>query len=213
MSLSNEQKLHMPVNPKVDHSDLCLLAYKFLKANNFGVVFRDGFKAFTSTGEQPDALGFRSNTSCLIEVKVSRADFLADRKKPFRIDPALGVGKWRFYLSPPDVISIQDLPPGWGLLTVISGRVKKVSGWPPNSQWNKAPFSDQTNTIAEQEIMYSALRRMQIHGHLDSIYDGLYGRCSVCHSLLTSDYLTHPSKGRICKTRCSNPDSNLPITG
>lgn len=33
------------------------------------------------TYEHPDALGFRNGASCLIEVKCSRSDFLAARKR------------------------------------------------------------------------------------------------------------------------------------
>ena len=37
------------------------------------------------SGEMPDAIGWkRANHSVLVECKVTRADFLADRGKPFR---------------------------------------------------------------------------------------------------------------------------------
>lgn len=62
------------------HRELCQIAYKFLKRNGFKVCFHDRFIAVTSTGEQPDAMGFRNSASCLIEAKCSRADLLADRK-------------------------------------------------------------------------------------------------------------------------------------
>ncbi|TGG51058.1 hypothetical protein DAH22_00035 [Escherichia coli] len=98
------------------HRELCQIAYKFLKRNGFKVCFHDRFIAVTSTGEQPDAMGFRNSASCLIEAKCSRADLLADRKKRFRKNPSLGMGDWRFFISEPGIISIEDLPPGWGLL-------------------------------------------------------------------------------------------------
>lgn len=112
------------------HRELCQIAYKFLKRNGFKVCFHDRFIAVTSTGEQPDAMGFRNSASCLIEAKCSRADLLADRKKRFRKNPSLGMGDWRFFISEPGIISIEDLPPGWGLLHVVNGRVRKVHGWP-----------------------------------------------------------------------------------
>lgn len=65
------------------HRELCQIAYKFLKRNGFKVCFHDRFVAVTSTGEQPDAMGFRNSASCLIEAKCSRADLLADRKSVF----------------------------------------------------------------------------------------------------------------------------------
>ena len=67
-------------HPKT-HRELCELACRFLRNNGFKVVFGDCFHAWTPCGEHPDALGFRNGASCLIEVKCSRSDFLADRKK------------------------------------------------------------------------------------------------------------------------------------
>lgn len=63
-----------------EHNDLCLKAVKFLKNNGFAVSFDDRFQAATGTGELPDAIGFRNGVSVVIEVKVSRSDFLADKK-------------------------------------------------------------------------------------------------------------------------------------
>lgn len=69
------------------HDELCQIAYQFLKRNGFKVCFHDRFVAVTSTGEQPDAMGFRNFASCLIEAKCSRADLLADRKKTLPTAP------------------------------------------------------------------------------------------------------------------------------
>ncbi len=71
-------------HPKT-HRELCELACRFLRNNGFKVVFGDRFHAWTPCGEHPDALGFRNGASCLIEVKCSRSDFLADRKKGKRL--------------------------------------------------------------------------------------------------------------------------------
>lgn len=154
------------------HDDLCLIAHKYLSKNGFGVVFHDKFKAVTHTGEQPDCLGFRSGVSCLIECKTTRSDFLADRKKRFRQNPELGLGDWRFMLTPKGLISVEELPVGWGLLETCGNRMLKVSGWPGNTGWiNDKPFKG--NKQAECDYMYSALRRMEIRGHLKEIYDGM----------------------------------------
>ncbi|MEX5769101.1 hypothetical protein AB4Y55_25480 [Serratia nematodiphila] len=167
----------MPANelkPALTHSELCLIAERFLRNNGFSVAFHDRFVAAVSTGEQPDAIGFRNLASCLIEAKCSHGDFLADRKKRFRIQPELGMGDWRFFICEPGLIRIDELPEGWGLLNVKSGRVYKVHGWPGNAMWctNKnKPF--RANKQAECDYMYSALRRMQIRGHLKEVYDGL----------------------------------------
>lgn len=73
--------------------------------------------------EVPDAIGWRALAyggmgSTVVEVKVSRADFLADRKKPHRRDPSRGLGRFRYYLAPEGLIDPAELPPRWGLLEV-----------------------------------------------------------------------------------------------
>jgi hypothetical protein len=114
--------------------------------------------------------GFRNGSSCLIEAKASRADFLADRKKRFRIRPEMGMGDWRFFICEPGIISVEELPEGWGLLHAKGSRVHKVHGWPGNTAWySHKPF--QANKQAECDFMYSALRRMQIRGYLPEVYD------------------------------------------
>jgi len=50
----------------------------WLRKNGFSVVETE----LTCFGcrEQPDVLGFRSSCSAMVEVKISRSDFLADKK-------------------------------------------------------------------------------------------------------------------------------------
>jgi hypothetical protein len=147
-------------------------AERWLKSRNCGVVFNDKFKAVTYSGEQPDSLGFRTNCSILIECKASRSDFLADFKKRFRKNPRLGVGDWRFYMSLPGVIKVEDLPDGWGLLWAHTNRIEQVHGIPANTMYEShKPFIG--NKSDEVRLMYSALRRVQIRGHFDCIYDKL----------------------------------------
>ncbi|EES2921650.1 hypothetical protein FQB88_002911 [Escherichia coli] len=72
-------------------------------------------------------------------------------------------------------ISVEDLPAGWGLLHVVNGRVRKVHGWPKgNCCWGNPddkPFTG--NKQVECDYMLSALRRMELRGHLNEIYDGV----------------------------------------
>ncbi|WP_244495829.1 hypothetical protein [Escherichia coli] len=90
-------------------------------------------------------------------------------------NPSLGMGDWRFFISEPEIISVEDLPPGWGLLHVVNGRVRKVHGWPRgNCCWGNPddkPFTG--NKQVECDYMLSALRRMELRGHLNEIYDGV----------------------------------------
>ena len=75
----------------------------------------------------PDVIGFTSDTSYLIEVKVSRSDFLADRKK-WHQSRGLSAGNYRWYLAPPGLLCTEDLPHGWGLLEPQGTRMKIVRG-------------------------------------------------------------------------------------
>jgi hypothetical protein len=79
----------------------------------------------TSAVETPDAIGWAigGRFSILVEVKVSRADFRKDLRKPFRVRPERGVGQWRYYLAPAGLISAEELPERWGLLERAGGRI------------------------------------------------------------------------------------------
>lgn len=152
------------------HQQLVLRAEKWLKTQGCGFVIRDPFRC--SNTEQPDAIGWRSGVSILIEVKVSRADFLADKKKVFRRHPEQGMGVWRFYLAPDGMLTAEHMPNGWGLLGATKKTINHVHNIPPNTCWfTKAPFVP--NLKAEQVMMISALRTMELRGHLSDIYEGI----------------------------------------
>lgn len=67
--------------------------------------------------ERCDAILFDSNSSYMIETKISRSDFLADAKKPHR-NSGCGIGHYRYYACPEGLISPDELPPKWGLIYV-----------------------------------------------------------------------------------------------
>ena len=154
----------------ITHTGLVERAEKWLQNTvNCGVVFNDSFRAATLSGECPDAIGFRAGISILVECKASRSDFLADKKKSFRANPEMGIGDWRFYMCPPGVINIEDLPDDWGLLWVTGKTVRKIHGYPANTRWFVKPFTG--NRDAELRYMYSALRRLTINGHFNTVYE------------------------------------------
>lgn len=128
----------------------------------------------TVSGEVPDAIGWRNGgrVTILVECKVTRSDFLADMRKPFRVTPAKGVGDWRFYLSPPGIIEPDDLPEGWGLLHVAGRKICAVKGLPiGNCSWGETPF---VGAKEEETVMLvSALRRLNVRGLLHHIYERL----------------------------------------
>ena len=107
------------------HTELVERAGKWLKSFGCSVVLCE-LTAATTHGEIPDAIGWKSGRSILIECKTSRADFLTDKKKPFRQHPEDGLGANRLYMCQEGLIQKDDLPVGWGLLWVSGKRVKRI---------------------------------------------------------------------------------------
>jgi len=85
--------------------------------------------------EIPDAIGWISGSSFLIECKASRSDFLRDKTKRSRKFSEIGLGNYRFYMAEPNLIKPEELPEGWGLLEVhpriVRRRVhaRRFGGW------------------------------------------------------------------------------------
>ncbi|MBI2680183.1 MAG: hypothetical protein HYX25_04135 [Candidatus Solibacter usitatus] len=108
----------------------------------------------TAADENPDVIGWASGAgSVLIECKATRLDFLRDGKKSVRRNPRTGMGHRRYYLCPPDVIQVKDLPAKWGLLWVTQREVvvmREARGYP------------ERNLLAEVRFLSSMLRRAQI---------------------------------------------------
>lgn len=164
------------------HQQLIPIAYKWiLKNGSCGVAFKE-LKAHTN--ECADAIGFGSGAfSVLVEVKISRSDFLADKNKSFRKNPKEGMGTERYYMCPTGLIKLTDLPLGWGLIYVsIDGKAKLVHR--PVQEYSmeahgktykmNRTYQHEKNIQAEHALMYSALRRLHIKGHIESIYDKQY---------------------------------------
>jgi hypothetical protein len=149
--------------PSELHENLCQKGVFWLKKNGFGVAAMNVW-AFGSR-ERVDCIGYRQQCSAMIEVKVSRSDFLADKKKPER--QSGGVGTYRFYLTPPGLIDVADLPSGWGLLEVAGKAVQMVHGptgniWPSTenaagSDWER--FVHAPCGLAERSILYTIARK------------------------------------------------------
>ena len=148
------------------HDQLVLRAERWLISQGCGFAIRAPFKSWVS--EQPDAIGWRESVSLLVEVKVSRSDFLADNKKATRAEPGTGMGNWRFYFCPPQLILIDEVPEGWGLIWASPNKVIQTFGVPSNTNWFKFPFV--ANESAEKIFLASALRRYAKNGRLAEIY-------------------------------------------
>lgn len=79
------------------------------------IVFTDHA---SSSREFPDAIGWFAggSGSIVIEAKATKSDFRADGRKSFRRAQHRGTGAYRYYLTPPGLVSIDDVPELWGLL-------------------------------------------------------------------------------------------------
>lgn len=110
-----------------NHKDLCKLACVWLQRGKAQYSHGCEF-AVSEVGnghEIADAIGFKDipdhslgYNSVLIEVKVSRSDFLADSKKKHRVYGANSLGDLRYYMVPEGLIKPDEVPYGWGLLYV-----------------------------------------------------------------------------------------------
>jgi hypothetical protein len=108
----------------VTHSQLVEKAVQWLRAYRCGMVLSEQSCA---NGEMPDAIGWkRPCHSVLVECKISRADFFADREKPFRKQSKLGMGCERYYLTPRALLRQDELPAGWGLLEYYDRQVIQI---------------------------------------------------------------------------------------
>ena len=108
-----------------NHRELCFRAGRWLLNNKqCHVVLVE--KGCGSVKEMPDAIGWCGRESMLVEVKVSRSDFLTDKKKTFRHD-GTGMGNYRYYMTPKGLLTKDDLPDKWGLVEVSkAGRTRIV---------------------------------------------------------------------------------------
>lgn len=149
------------------HADLVDLGARWAKRQGFPVVTTEIRAA--GSREEPDVLAFRGQCSLLIEAKTSRGDFLADFKKPERIAAQGGLGVYRLYLCPAELLGLDDIPPKWGLLWARGQRIEQIrmpkgNIWPGYSEASRYPdtwglFAHAPDHTAERAVMYSIARR------------------------------------------------------
>jgi len=146
------------------HPQLVQKAVRWLRGYRCGVILSEQACA---SGEMPDAIGWKGAChSVLVECKISRVDFLADRTKPFRMSPEKGVGCERFYLAPAGLIELKELPNGWGLLECRAGKIEIAT-----------PSAKNLRTAAgfrcEMNLLLASLRRVEVRIEPQSITEFL----------------------------------------
>jgi hypothetical protein len=139
----------------VSHPTLVAKAVEWLRTRyRCGIILSEQYCA---TGEVPDAIGWKGSCqSVIVECKVSRNDFLADALKPFRQKSHEGLGCERFYLAPAGLISIAELPAGWGLLEYARREVRVVKKPPRKS------LRTEIGLMKEMNLLLASLRRVEI---------------------------------------------------
>jgi hypothetical protein len=153
-----------PESALMTHAQLVEKAVRWLRGYGCGVVLSE---QACVNGEMPDAIGWKHEChSVLVECKVTRGDFLADRDKPFRRKPERGVGSERFYFAPPALVKVEELPAGWGLLEYRRGRIEMVQRSAKNLR-GAAGFRYEMN------LLLASLRRVEVRIEPQSITDFL----------------------------------------
>lgn len=136
------------------HAQLVSKAVQWLRRYGCGIVLSE--QACVS-GEVPDAIGWKGACrSILVECKLTRSDFLADRAKPFRQDPAIGLGCERWYCTPAGLLSPKDLPRHWGFLEFRAGELRIAVKASRHNQRTPAGL------LYEMNLLLASLRRVEV---------------------------------------------------
>ena len=147
------------------HAELVERAARWLRNTVRCRVVLTEHVANTPTGEIPDVIGWVAphawaQPRCvLVECKLSRSDFLVDGHKHFRRASELGLGDWRFYLTPPAVLK-GPVPPGWGHYELRGDRVC----WAAGRKFSQRPFNGPPFRSAhgsETALLVSALAKRE----------------------------------------------------
>lgn len=166
----NQGQICATISESLTHDDLVRIGRRWLFRNCPVVVTE-----LASCGEEPDCIGWRSGISTLIECKATRSDFLSDKKKEFRVNPSRGVGSFRYFLTPDNLITVDELPEGWGLLVTNGKRVRKLK---------ESSNFVVVNHLHEKVMLLSLVRRLANSPHPGvSINKYIYStqnRASVC---------------------------------
>lgn len=141
-----------------EHARLCTLAEKFLRGRGCHLVY----SGFAIVSEIPDAMGWsgswKNAGSIVVECKVSRQDWLRDKRKTCVLEPGIRcgrgrMGEYRYFLCPAGLLTAEDVEqhyPDHGLI-VPFGRGCKIV--------RLAPYRLDANKIAEAYVLSKLLSR------------------------------------------------------
>ena len=149
------------------HYQLCLLVARELKYGRltFGHYGKCKYVAVELNvygAENTDVWASFCDCTAVIEVKTSRADFLADKQKYWRRPESAKnqAGNFRCYLAPIGLLRVEEIPENWGLLE-YSAHDKAI-------YMRKRPPHNDAYNHADLVILQSILRR---EGFKEKIYN------------------------------------------
>jgi hypothetical protein len=136
------------------HQQLVKSAEQWLRRYGCHIVLTE---QTADSGEVPDAIGWKGkNRSIVLECKVSRPDFLADRNKEARQQDDKSMGCERYYLAPKGLIAGEELPSGWGLLEASRSSIVLTVKAGTRSR------RGMPGVLAEMELLLASLRRVEV---------------------------------------------------
>jgi hypothetical protein len=120
-------------------------------------------KGCARISEIPDAIGWNADGSIVVECKVSKSDLMADAKKPFRVKPAIGMGRLRYMLLPEELYAVTDDHDfrGWGVLTTTTIGQTLLR---PRQVRLKRSVEHEYNVLAELNFLRSRILEVQRFG-------------------------------------------------
>lgn len=144
----------------MNHKDIINASIKWCKSHGYHLILEEFVAGHM---ENPDVLAFGNAHSLMIEVKVSRQDFLKDAEKFPRRNPKHGVGNYRYYACPEGLIKENEIPKGWGLIYIIDKKAKTIKGHKSNCVTVEFPLEFfNANLRQERTMLMSALRRVKM---------------------------------------------------
>lgn len=141
------------------HYDLCVRGAKWLRSRK-NVEHCEGRWKYVAVEmcvcacENPDIWAFNGWSTIVVEVKVSRSDYLNDAKKPWH-QPGMEeclAGNYRYYLTPKGLLTKEDLPEGVGLLEWDGKKIGRTIAAKRHSVSNHADMLIMASLLRREEF-------------------------------------------------------------
>jgi len=152
--------------PQCTNDNIIEYTHDFLNKKGYSFLMKFcyfGFIDFNNpSGEYPDVIGFRGDYSFVLEIKTSIEDFELDKQKPHRQNTSFGMGDFRFFFTRKNLLTINQLPDGWGLIEIDNDKKIEVIHNPFGkgndfSTWKR----NEKNLKAEWQLMHTALNSIK----------------------------------------------------